>query len=75
MEGLRQDSGIEYFDECRLFLVIPQLQAAEEAIRRMAEAEDALETARQEASRLRGRLSTAESSLKVCQHALGSNWL
>ncbi len=31
----------------------------------MAEAEDALEGARQEAGRLRGRLSTAEQSLKV----------
>lgn len=31
----------------------------------MAEAEDALEGARQEASRLRGRLSTAEQALKV----------
>lgn len=31
----------------------------------MAEAEDALEAARQEAGRLRGRLSTAEQSLKV----------
>jgi hypothetical protein len=31
----------------------------------MAEAEDALESALQDASRLRGRLSTAETALKV----------
>lgn len=40
-------------------------QAAEEAIVRMVEAEDALEGARSEAKRLRTHLTTAESKLKV----------
>ena len=42
----------------------------------MAEAEDALEAARQDASRLRGRLSTAETALKVSTASpqLGLGW-